>query len=482
MAVPPGQGRKPRASLPRHYYEGYLEKKAPREKSSDYRLAFLVVAPQTGHSGKPGIDPGEPGESLSGGMEYKKFWAGLRGLILYFYNTNRDIQYADLLDLSDYVSLAEDNPPRTVAAWSAEGAKLTLKMRTREVQLKMESVESREMWKGFILTMVEMKVPSSLSLLPGHIYMLLEALEKEREQRFKLDLPDSREGFPSPKVTEHFVPPGREAPEAKHPDCFFSVSRTEAEALLEKNESCGNMLLRPGRDGKSVSVTTRQVVNGTGVLRHYKINQVDKQYIVDLEDPYCCSSLAGVVEFFVKTSKQTLIPLQLDDSYAETLEFVVTDNENGESVRTVPKPPRLPDILPLPQRDGVTERQKPSLPPRSRPPTAPPPLPSVPPPQSPPAGVPENEYMVEDEPEQAYMNPEDEVETRQTNMARVIDSVLTPSDPTGSPGTQRTPVTLSSRLAVSLPRGFSIDMSKELEKKLQERRATLDLSEANISY
>ncbi|XP_060089102.1 signal-transducing adaptor protein 2 [Heteronotia binoei] len=326
MAVPLGQERKARLSQTPHYYEGYLEKKAPWEK------------------------------------EYKKFWAGLRGLILYFYNSNRDIQYVDLLDLADFVALADENPPRTVAVWSTEGAKLTIRMRTQDVQLKMESLESREMWKAFILTMVEMRVPSSLALLPGHLYMLSEALEKEREQRLKTDLPDAREGSSSPKIPERSVPPGGDLPEAKQPDCFFRVSRTEAEVLLEKNTGCGNLLLRPGKDGKSVSVTTRQVVNGTAVLKHYKINQAGKQYIIDVEDPYCCSSLAGVVEFFVRTSKHTLIPLQLDDSYAETLEFVLTDNENGESVRMVPKPPRLPDIpTPSPRGDSARSMAKRNL-------------------------------------------------------------------------------------------------------------------------
>ncbi|KAL8177901.1 UNVERIFIED_CONTAM: hypothetical protein K2H54_023254 [Gekko kuhli] len=472
MAVSAGQSRKARAGQSPHYYEGYLEKKAPWEK------------------------------------EYRKFWAGLRGLTLYFYNTNRDIQYVDLLDLADFVSLVDDNPSRTVAAWSTEGAKLTIRMKSQEVKLKMESLESREMWKGFILTMVEMKVPSSLALLPGHIYMLSEALEKEREQRFKMDLADSREGFPSPKITECSLLPGGEAPEAKHPDCFFRVSRTEAEVLLEKNKSCGNMLLRPGRDGKSISVTTRQVVSGTAVLRHYKINQVGKQYIIDVEDPYCCSSLAGVVEFFVKTSKHTLIPLQLDDSYAETLEFVLTDNENGETMQMIPKPPRLPDI---PRRAVVSEQpKKPLLPPRSQPQTTPPPLPPVPPAQTPQASMPENEYMVEDEPEQTYMNPEDEAEIRQTETPGgkgqplpggvkvswsagntppkvppvppskppkpAISAVVSPSDPTSC---CRAPK--PSRLAMSLPRGFSIGMSKELEKKLQARRATMELSEADFS-
>uniref|UniRef100_A0A8D0H4H0 Signal transducing adaptor family member 2 n=1 Tax=Sphenodon punctatus TaxID=8508 RepID=A0A8D0H4H0_SPHPU len=151
---------------------------------------------------------------------------------------------------------------------------------------QVENLESREMWKGFILTVVELKVPSSLTLLPGHIYMMSEALDKEQERRSKL-------AFSSPS-------------------CFYKVSRTEAQVLLEKNEDSGNMLLRPGGDGKSVSVTTRQVAqvcptHERGLSRSFSNFQ------------YRCSSLAGVVDYFVSNTNKALVPLCLDESYAGTL-------------------------------------------------------------------------------------------------------------------------------------------------------------------
>ncbi|KAH0625857.1 hypothetical protein JD844_034193, partial [Phrynosoma platyrhinos] len=209
-------------------------------------------------------------------------------------------QYVEKIELGDFLSLTDDNPARTAASWSMEEARLNLKLRSQEVKLKVESLESREMWKGFILTMVEMKIPPSLTLLPGHIYMLAEALEKEKQRRSKLEQSD---------------PPK----EKELPECFFRVSRTEAEVLLEKNESCGNMLLRPGGDGKSIAVTTRQKVNGTAAIKHYKINVDSGEYIIDVEEPYRCSSLQEVVEFFVTNTKRVLVPLSLDESYAMTL-------------------------------------------------------------------------------------------------------------------------------------------------------------------
>ncbi|KAJ6654486.1 hypothetical protein lerEdw1_006907 [Lerista edwardsae] len=281
-------------------------------------------------------------------LDYKKYWAGLRGLSLYFYNTNRDVQYVEKMDLSDFVSITNDIPPRKMAMWSMEGVRATLKLKYQEVKLQMESLESREMWKGFILTMVEMKVPSALSLLPGHIYMLSEALEKEKVRRSKPELVDPRD---VPKtVVEHSFSPDQEENKA-FPDCFYKFSRTEAELLLEKNENCGNMLLRPGGDGKSISVTTRQKVNGTAIIKHYKINQVGGEYIIDVEEPYRCSSLNKVVEFFTTHSKMLLVPLRLDESYSVTLDVMELDKESGES--TVVRPQKQAILPPIPKGDSA---------------------------------------------------------------------------------------------------------------------------------
>ncbi|XP_054939519.1 signal-transducing adaptor protein 2-like isoform X1 [Physeter macrocephalus] len=56
LALRPPRVPKPKSSLLSHYHESFLEKKGPRDR------------------------------------DYKKFWAGLQGLTLYFYNSNRDSQ------------------------------------------------------------------------------------------------------------------------------------------------------------------------------------------------------------------------------------------------------------------------------------------------------------------------------------------------------------------------------------------------------
>ncbi|KAF1422104.1 Signal-transducing adaptor protein 2, partial [Spheniscus humboldti] len=158
---------------------------------------------------------------------YRRVWAGLRGLTLAFYGGPRDCEPLEVLDLGELV------------AARAKGGSLVLRLRGREVTLKAESREAQEMWRGFILTMAEMKVPTDLALLPGHIFQLLEALREERDRR---------------------ATPGSPATPGV-PSCFFEVTRVEAERLLERSAGGGNMVLRPGGHGRGISVTTRQEMN-----------------------------------------------------------------------------------------------------------------------------------------------------------------------------------------------------------------------------
>ncbi|NWH43742.1 STAP2 protein, partial [Fregata magnificens] len=161
----------------------------------------------------------------------------------------------------------------------------------------------------------QMKVPTDLALLPGHVFQLSEALREERDRR---------------------ATPGSPATPGV-PSCFFEVTRLEAERLLEQSAGGGNMVLRPGGHGHGVSVTTRQEMNGTVLLKHYKVNHVDQGYVVDVDTPHRCSSLAEVVQYFVESSKGSLQPLHRE--YSPRLEFVETDGENGEESQGGCEPP-----------------------------------------------------------------------------------------------------------------------------------------------
>ncbi|NWW36173.1 STAP2 protein, partial [Panurus biarmicus] len=214
---------------------------------------------------------------------YRRVWAGLRGLKLAFYRGPQDQEPLEVLDLGQLVAV------------QAESRALVLRLRGQEVTMKMESWETQEMWRGFILTMTKMKLPRDLALLPGHTFQLLEALREEGERR---DTPVS----PVTPVV---------------PSCFFEVTRPEAERLLEQSAGRGNLLLRPGGHGQGVSVTTRQELDGTALLRHYRVKREAQGYVIDVETPHRCSSLAEVVQFFVQSSKGSLQPL--DPEYSSHL-------------------------------------------------------------------------------------------------------------------------------------------------------------------
>lgn len=266
-ALSPPRGHKLKGAPPSHYYESFLEKKGPCDQ------------------------------------DYRKFWAGLQGLAMCFYNSNRDLQPLEKLDLRLFSKLKEE----AVLGSSYDTAyHFSLVLRDQEVKFKVESLESCEMWKGFILTVVELRVPSNLTLLPGHLYMMAEVLTKEEVRRA-----------------------------AEVPWCFLQVSRLEAQLLLERYPECGNLLLRPGGDGKdSVSVTTRQILNGSPVVKHYKVKREGPKYVIDVEDPFSCPSLEAVVNYFVTHTKRALVPFLLDEDYEKVLGFV--DQENGESAWAVP--------------------------------------------------------------------------------------------------------------------------------------------------
>ncbi|XP_057397714.1 signal-transducing adaptor protein 2 isoform X2 [Balaenoptera acutorostrata] len=288
LALRPPRVPKPKSGLPSHYHESFLEKKGPRDR------------------------------------DYKKFWAGLQGLTLYFYNSYRDSQYMEKLDLGVFVKLTDESP------WGSShdpGTHFCLVLRHQEIKFKVESLESREMWKGFILTVVELRVPSNLTLLPGHLYMMAEALAKE-EARRALEMPS----------------------------CFLKVSRLEAQLLLERHPECGNLLLRPSGDGAGgVSVSTLQTLNGTPVVQHYKVKREGPKYVIDVKEPFSCTSLDAVVNYFVSHSNKKLMPFLLDDDYEKVIGYVEADKENGESVwvtASAPSAPSAPGPGPAPPRGG----------------------------------------------------------------------------------------------------------------------------------
>ncbi|KAI1883181.1 hypothetical protein AGOR_G00242570 [Albula goreensis] len=292
---------RPRSKLPPCYYEGYLEKRAAKEKV------------------------------------FRKLWTCLCGNTLFFFNSPKDSDHVEKLELSGFLSLMDDGSRDR----NLEAARFTLRLKDGEVKLTAPSLESRELWKGFIHAVVELCVPTSLNLLPGQLHLLGEVVEKERRRRKPSALP------PAPTTPLHLPLLG------EIPACFQPVSRREAEVLLETHPDCGNLLLRPGRDGASLAVTTRQDLNGS-VFRHYRVTQRQQGgYVIDVENPIPCATLHDVINCLLEKTSGTLHPFLLEEPYEENIAYVKSNDENGErSLQWAPSSPRLraPSLPPKPGR------------------------------------------------------------------------------------------------------------------------------------
>uniref|UniRef100_A0A671FTH1 Signal transducing adaptor family member 2 n=1 Tax=Rhinolophus ferrumequinum TaxID=59479 RepID=A0A671FTH1_RHIFE len=386
-ALRPPRVPKPKCALPSHYYESFLEKKGPCDQ------------------------------------DYKKFWAGLQGLTLYFYNSNRDFQYMEKLDLGTFVKLTDEAP------WGTShdpGTHFNLVLRKQEIKFKL-------------------RVPSNLTLLPGHLYMMAEVLAKE-EVRRSLEIPS----------------------------CFLKVSRLEAQLLLERYPECGNLLLRPSGDGTvALAVTTRQTLNGAPVVRHYKVKREGTKYVIDVEEPVSCASLDAVVNYFVLHTKKALVPFLLDEDYEKVLGYVEADKENGESLWVAPSVPAVPGPGPASPTSDPKQPSPTSITPGSSQD------------KLPPLSNPDENYVIpiEDATAADYVNGD----VLSTGRLMVLKPKKCPPAPkvqakppkpptVPKPEPKGLPGCLARKLAVSSAQAFFpttalANVTTELEEKLQRRRA-----------
>ncbi|KAK5930955.1 hypothetical protein CgunFtcFv8_027149 [Champsocephalus gunnari] len=280
------------SQLPTCYYQGYLEKRSFKDKTS------------------------------------RKLWVCLCGKTLFFFNEMRDSDYIEKVELSGMISITDDGSQDR----NLDAARLNLQMKDRNIKFTAPNAEARELWKGFIRSVAELSVPSSLNLLPGQILMLKEAVENEKE-RIKLAAAAINS---STYITL----------QAEMPACYHGVSRLEAELLLERESKRGNLLLRPGRIVNSFAVTTRQDFEGS-VFRHYRINRkAAGGFTIEVDNPIPCATLHDVINYLVETTDGVLIPLIIEEAYEQRISYIQSDNENGEvSVRQAPAnlvPPSVP--------------------------------------------------------------------------------------------------------------------------------------------
>ncbi|XP_029905182.1 signal-transducing adaptor protein 1 [Myripristis murdjan] len=290
MAARPGRKR---TELSHCYYEGFLEKRSFKDKAS------------------------------------RKLWTCLCGNTLFFFNSNKDSNYIEKLDLSGFISITDDN------SWDHKVgvARLSLRLKDGEFNFTAPTAEARELWKAYIHSVAELSVPSSCNLLPGQIHVLKETIKREGTRRQTLSPPADSSLYVTLKPDM--------------PACYYPVSRIEAEVMLEKYADKGNLLLRPGSTGNSFAVTTRQDLNGP-IVRHYLVNRKhDGGFTIDVENPIPCATLHDVINYLVEKTSGTLIPLIMENAYDSNILFIHSNEENGEkSVQCALSNPVLSQTLP----------------------------------------------------------------------------------------------------------------------------------------
>uniref|UniRef100_A0A8C6TIR6 SH2 domain-containing protein n=1 Tax=Neogobius melanostomus TaxID=47308 RepID=A0A8C6TIR6_9GOBI len=295
-----------RHQLPHCYYEGYLEKRSFKDKTS------------------------------------RKLWTCLCGNSLFFFNDKRDSDYIEKVELSNFISLTDDNSLDR----NLDAAKMTLQLKQEIIKLTAPNGEARELWKGFMYSIAELSVPSSLNLLPGQIHILKEALGKEKQRIHNATSSVSA----ATDDTSPYV-----NPLADMPVCYHEVNRLEAELLLERECLRGNLLLRPSGSG-SFAVTTRQELGGPE-YKHYRVTRKHKGgFTIDVEDPIPCETLHDVINFFIQKTDGVLIPLLFEKTYEKSISFIQSDKENGErSVQRASSSPIPPNVPPKPVKVSSPE-------------------------------------------------------------------------------------------------------------------------------
>ncbi|XP_074946696.1 signal-transducing adaptor protein 1 [Phalacrocorax aristotelis] len=234
-------------------------------------------------------------------QEFRVYWTELRGTMLFFYHDKKVPTYSQKLDISALTSATNVHPDENGSA------RFILLLSNGELELKASDCEQGKEWKGFILTVIKLSVPPDESLLPDQLRRMHEVLEKEKKRRIMLNDCSSasldRKNPPSSTLTTM-------------PVCFYAVSRQGAIEMLEKNPSCGNLILRPGRYNKNYAITIRHELDAP-CIKHYKVMSKGTSYIIELERQVTLPSLQGVINYFVTQTRGKLKPFVIQTHTAE---------------------------------------------------------------------------------------------------------------------------------------------------------------------
>ncbi|XP_023668318.2 signal-transducing adaptor protein 1-like [Paramormyrops kingsleyae] len=253
---------------------------------------------------------------------FKKYYAELRGCTIFLYTDEKKDMYTERLELRDLKAVQK---VASEFGWSV----YSLILPKEEVHLKASGPDAEE-WRGYILAVTKMEIPKNMSLLPGQM-MRLEEVTKEECKRTSLSLKEDSLGAPC-STNSNIT--------ADLPSCFYNVTRQEAVQMLEADPEWGNIILRPSADSDGYAVTTRRIVSGDAVIRHYKIQPSNSGFVIQLETSVTIPSLNGVVLHFVKQTG--LQPFVKSQHYDTRIEVCGTKPDVAAGSAPLQKPPVPP--------------------------------------------------------------------------------------------------------------------------------------------
>ncbi|XP_072252523.1 signal-transducing adaptor protein 1-like [Leuresthes tenuis] len=243
--------------------------------------------------------------------DFKMYYGELRGATLFLYEDDTQDTYTERLDLEKLKSMELESPYQNKAPTI-----FTLTLHTEEVQLKMDNPDTGEVWRGYILTVVNKRTPSGLQLLPGQILKLKEVLDEERKRKHSPPRPALP---PRPTILHALSSAAGSTSTDKSvlqmPECFFDVTRQEAERMLRGNPECGGIILRPSTLANNYALTLRQQTSRGNVMRNYRVTATNAGFVIELDTPVTVSTLNDVLKYFLEKTEYRLHPYVASQPY-----------------------------------------------------------------------------------------------------------------------------------------------------------------------
>ncbi|XP_048827800.1 signal-transducing adaptor protein 1-like isoform X3 [Brienomyrus brachyistius] len=218
-----------------------------------------------------------------GEQDFKNFFAELRGCTIFLYADSKHDSYSEKVHLQDMKAITLHK-----ASMRSSSMIYILRLQNEEIHLK------------------------DLQLLPGQMVRIQNVLEQEIQ---RIDSFHASE-FSDPLSFPQTIPDeAYEDVVVQMPPCFCTVSREEAETMLEDHPEYGSVILRPATDGINYAVTIRQLFDRNSVIKHYRVCSQNRSFVIELNSPVTVSNLDDVVQYFLKETSHRLKPFVQPQNY-----------------------------------------------------------------------------------------------------------------------------------------------------------------------